>query len=207
MNMLSGISEKAKRTLVLLLAASMIFCGDIPVYASPQPDAAGRVFASAALSENEAENEQTSQNQVSGNVPAEETAEEDTVSNDETTQKPSDEVSENEISQNEVSENQVSENAVSENEIETAQNEISENEISENRISENSVGNEAENNLAAPTKMKAVINKKNQVVITWKSVKRAKRYQISRRNSDGTWTQIGNTTAKKTVDSGDRTKA
>lgn len=205
MNMLSGISEKAKRTLVLLLVASMIFCGDISVYASPQPDAAGRVFASAALSENE----QTSQDQVSGNVPAEETAEEDTVSNDETTQKPSDEVSENEISQNEVSENQVSENAVSENEIETeiSQNEISENEISENRISENSVGNEAENNLAAPTKMKAVINKKNQVVITWKSVKRAKRYQISRRNSDGTWTQIGNTTAKKTVDSVDRTKA
>ena len=139
MNMLSKMSEKAKRGLILILAVSMILCSDLPLYASSVSE--DRVGTEAALSDNEP-NESVSadesqrnpldETEVSENESAE--PERETPENQEPGEISGNEVSENEVSDNEVPDDQVSENEVSENQV--SENQVSENEVSANDIFE-----------------------------------------------------------------------
>ncbi len=58
--------------------------------------------------------------------------------------------------------------------------------ISNNSVSRGSVGYEPTNNYPAPANAKAVLTKKNQVKVTWKSVKKAGGYRVYRMRADGT---------------------
>lgn len=229
MNMLSKMSEKAKRGLILILAVSMILCSDLPLYASSVSE--DRVGTEAALSDNEpnesvsadesqrnpldetevSENEsaeperETPENQEPGEISGNEVSENEVSDNE----VPDDQVSENEVSENQVSENQVSENEVSANdifeEIAVSGNEVSANSVSRNIVDDLPVN---ENSLEVLTeKAKAVIDKKGRIVVTWKAAKKAKRYRVDRQMENGAWEQVWSGTKKKFIDQMDTSES
>lgn len=209
MNRLSRMSEKAKRGLILMLAVSMILCGDISLYAAPsvsggqvsvseEPGAGGpeeNVSANeeepsreSKVSENtpskepeqeEAEQE-VSENTVSENAPGEEA--EDSVSKDQVPEMPGNGMEEEITVGGGVSENAVSGNSVSENEAAEVTDNLPKNENSLEVLSD---------------KAKATIDKKGRIVVTWKAAKKAKRYRVDRQNKDGSWTVVRQAASSK----------
>ncbi len=69
---------------------------------------------------------------------------------------------------------------------EAGNTEMNLNNVSGNTVSRGSVGYEHTNDFPAPEKAKAVLTKKNQVKVSWKSVKKATGYKVYRMKADGT---------------------
>lgn len=214
MNRLSRMSERAKRGLILLLAASMILCGDIPLYAASSVSG-DQAYAEQTPDGSEPEegissNEEkpSRDTEVSGNTPTEKESD---------SEEPKQEVSEDSVSENVTEEEggtvsgeqtpEESGNASTEEIV--VGSEVSENGVSDNQVSENKtpeiVDNlpKNENELQVLTeKAKATIDKNGRVVVTWKAVKKAKKYRVDRQNADGTWITVREpASSKKFIDS------
>lgn len=213
MNRLSRMSERAKRGLILMLAVSMILCGDISLYAAPSVSG-DQAYAAQTPDSSEPEegisaNEEklSREAEVSGNTSTEKEEE----SGEPGREAPEDSVSENvteEETENTVSEEQVPEksgdglaeeivvgsevsgNAVSENKAREAVDDLPKNQ---NELQVDSAGT------------KAAIDKNGRIVVTWKAAKKAKQYRVDRQNSDGTWVTVRQpASSKKFIDSGIR---
>lgn len=202
------LSGKAKSMLVLLLAASMILSNDMAAAAAGMGQSVSQISAELpeadSISEDDAEPEDdtasgnetepedsfTPEEGVSENETPDSSVSQDTVSGDEAEEEiiVSDE---DPLEEETVSAGEVSEGEVSGDEVHTA-------DVSENAVTDEDSG--ATNGLMAPADVKAVINGKNKVVLTWKKVKGAAYYEVSRLNSEGTFSRVTTLSNTKYLD-------